>query len=121
MYFDEDSKLEKRQRSRISFREPVQYIMEESQEYGGSMAYDLSDGGLRLQLNDFVPINTRIVIDLPISDAHGTKVITLNGRVAWVQRVRYSDQYQVGLEFSPSEVEIISKEVSQYIKSSRNQ
>ena len=121
MYFDEDLKIEKRQRSRISFRESVQYIMEETQEYGGSVAHDLSDGGLRLQLNDFVPINTRIVIDIPISDANGTKVITLNGRVAWVRRVRYSDQYQVGLEFNPFETETISKEVSKYINSSRNQ
>lgn len=113
---NEESKIEKRRFSRISYKEAVQYNLRETRECGGSVAYDISETGLRLQLNQFVPINTRITLDVPLGHTKDARVMTIHSRVAWVQRIRYSDRYQVGLEFSQSDLEIkLKEEFSQYL------
>ncbi len=116
MYFwEEGSQIEKRRFSRLSYKEAVQYNLGETGECGGSVAYDISETGLRLQLDYFVPINAWITLAIPLRSTKGTKVMTIHGRVAWVQRIRYSDRYQVGLEFSQSDLEVkLKEEFSQY-------
>lgn len=101
MYFlEEESQVEKRRCSRISYREAVQYkVLGNTGEGGGSLSYEVSEMGLRLQLEHFVPLNAQIVLNFLLKDINGSKVVTIQGRVAWVQQIRYSDRYQVGLEF----------------------
>ena len=114
----QESQIEKRRYARLSYREAVQYHLGESGEGGGSVAQDISETGLRLQLDYFVPANARITLGIPLGQTKGAKVMTIHGRVAWVGRIRYSDRYQVGLEFSLSDSEIkLKEEFSQYVKS----
>ena len=95
--------MEKRRHSRISYREAIQYSMlGESDDRGGSLAYDISETGLRLQSERFISFNSRIVLEIPLGPINGSEVITIHGRVAWVRQIPYSDRYQVGLEFNPS-------------------
>ncbi len=116
--FVEEEKTEKRKFSRVSFKEAVQYTLGDSHEFAGSLAQDIGEGGLRLQLNDFVPVNSKVTVEMVLGESVRTKLITLNARVAWNQRMRYSDQYQVGLEFSRDNSSGEAKqEISQYLKS----
>ncbi len=126
MHFSEEAmpagrqkfQIEKRRHSRISYREAVQYHFGETGECGGSLAQDISETGLRFQLDHFVPSNSQIALDIPLGHTMGSNVITIHGRVAWVQQIRYSDRYQVGLEFSPSDLEVNHQEkFSQYLTS----
>ena len=118
MSFDEEEKVEKRKFLRISFKEAVQYTLGDAHEFGGCLAQNIGEGGLRLQLNDFVPMNTKVIVELALGESSKNKVMVLNARVAWAQRIRYSDQYQVGLEFTQDHSSNESKkEVSQYVKS----
>ena len=126
MYFSEEampagrqeSQVEKRRCSRVSYREAVQYHLGEIGQGGGSVARDLSETGLRLQLDSFVPVNARINLEIPLGEAKGARVMTIQGRVAWVGRIRYSDRYQVGLEFNQSDLEIkLKEEFFQYLTS----
>lgn len=112
MYFlEEEVQIEKRRYSRISYREAVQYkVLGHTCECGGSLSYDVSETGLRLQLEYFVPINAQIVLNFLLKDINGSKVVTIHGRVAWVRQVRYSDRYQVGLEFSEPDL-LIYKQI----------
>lgn len=116
---EEDAQAEKRRYSRIPYREAVQYnVLGTPGERGGSLAYDVSETGLRLQLEHFVPINTQIALNLPVGHTRDAKVITIHGRVAWVGQIPYSDRYQVGLEFNPSDLEVNHQEqFSQYLAS----
>ena len=119
MYFSEnESQIEKRRYARLSYREAVQYHLGETREYGGSVACDISETGLRLQLDQFIPINARMTLDIPIGYPQGAKVVTIHGRVAWVQQIRYSERYQVGLELNQSDLEFkLKEEFSQYLTS----
>ena len=116
----QESPREKRRYSRLSYKEAVQYSLGETGKCGGSVAQDISETGLRLQLEYFVPINARITLEIPLGHTKVAKVMTIQGRVAWVQRIRHSDRYQVGLEFNQSELEIkLKEEFSQYLISRR--
>ena len=118
MFPNEEEKSEKRKFSRVSFKEAVQYIVDGSHQFGGCVAQNISEGGLRLQLNDFVPMNEKVTLELALGESARPAVITRNARVVWTQRIRYSDQYQVGLEFTRDNSSNESKkEVSQYINS----
>lgn len=118
MYFGEEkSRIEKRRHSRVSYREAVQYSMPgESEDRGGSLAYDISEAGLRFHLEHFVPLHSQIALNIPLGHTKGSKVITIHGRVAWVRQIRYSDRYQVGLGFNSSDLEVNHQEkFSQYL------
>ena len=118
MSSDQEAKNEKRKFMRVPFKEAVRYVLEDSHEFGGCLAQDVGEGGLRLQLNDFLPMNEKVAVEFVFVGGTQPKVITRNARVAWTQRVRYADQYQVGLEFIPDHSSSESKkEVSQYIQS----
>lgn len=113
----EDSKIEKRQYLRIPYREPVQLSVGDFQEAVGSLSCDISEKGLRLQVNDFIPINSRIALEVSVNDQQPAKVITLMARVVWTRRLRFSEQYQVGLEFKGLDSEArLREEIGQFIK-----
>ncbi len=91
---------------RVIFREPYQLVTDRGESLGASVAFDLSVGGIRLRTEDFLPVNSRVSIRFSCSD---NRVVNLNGRVAWVQKVPHSDIYQAGLEFDESEQDLFSR------------
>ena len=102
----ETSNSEKRKFVRVPYREPVHYTaMGGPDGFGGCVAYDISEGGLKLKLNDFIPLNAEIHLSVTLGPTTSTRTFALNGRVVWVQRVPFSEWYQVGVEFTNSQTE----------------
>ena len=63
----------------------------------GSLSGDISEGGLRLSIREFIPLNAIVRLQIHISDP--ARVLSAQGRVVWVREVPQSDRYDVGIEF----------------------
>ncbi len=87
---------ERRKFPRTAFREAVRYGFE-GNRFGGWLGCDLSEGGIRLHVNGFVPLKTEIKLTFSLGTRH---VPDLRGRVVWVQKVPCSEGYQLGVEFN---------------------
>ena len=100
---------EKRQFSRFPFRQPVLINRGEWLAQEGSLSGDVSEGGIRLNVNEFIPVGKAITLDIHLPDE--TKMTPLNGRVAWISVLPYSERYQIGIQFdpqhNPSKLEIL--------------
>ena len=90
---------EKRRFTRVSFREPVQFKAPKDAEFSGSLAYDISEEGLRFQTDNFIPLNESLILELQLSTQNS---LSLHGKVMWVQMVPHSDRYQIGVKFDDS-------------------
>jgi hypothetical protein len=88
---------ERRSFPRLRHAEAVQFQFKNPRYFGGCLSCDLSEGGARLRLNDFIPLNTQLILQIRLA---AERVVDCVGRVVWVQKERYGDSYQVGLEFS---------------------
>ena len=87
---------EKRQFHRVHRAHPVRFELKDPKLFGGCLSCDLSQGGIRVQFNDFVPLNTEMTLQIQLSDE---SVVECPCRVAWVEKSRFGDRYQAGLEF----------------------
>ncbi|HQP10037.1 MAG TPA: PilZ domain-containing protein [Candidatus Omnitrophota bacterium] len=87
---------ERRQFNRIRSAHPVRFQLKDPSQYGGCLSCDLSQGGARVQFNDFVPLRTEMTLQIQLSDE---SIVDCPCRVAWVEKSRFGDRYQVGLEF----------------------
>ncbi len=89
--------MEKRQYPRFDFTEPVGYHDDEGYPESGSLAADLSQSGVRIRINEFVPL--RKVISLKLHLNNPTRVVSVRGQVMWVREVPYSESFDVGIRF----------------------
>jgi c-di-GMP-binding flagellar brake protein YcgR len=90
---------EKRSCPRINARLPIQFkdIQRPIETYTGSLTKDISEGGVRLTSSDFLSIFTRLLLEISVpSFSRPIKAIT---KVAWIQKIPRSSQYNVGLQF----------------------
>ncbi len=111
---------EKRRNQRVRFQEAVDFQIKDTPHVAGSLACDLSEGGIKINLNDFVPLNTEI--DLTLFFNKEPNIITLSGKVVWIRQIPFSERYQLGLEFignDPDSISESAKEVHRYIQSRR--
>lgn len=86
----------KRKFERFPYREAVRYRLFPGQEVKGSLARDFSAGGLSFRAQEFIPIDQEVVLDFEFPD---NRFYQVPARVAWIQRVPYSETYHVGVEF----------------------
>ena len=93
-------KEEKRRFSRIIFKQPVQFQLKDPIQLGGSLSFDLSEGGVRIRLNDFIPLAAELTIQIQLTIEQTVDCV---GRVVWVRKVPFSDSYHAGLEFIATE------------------
>jgi hypothetical protein len=91
---------------RIVHSEPVHYRFNDSSRFGGCVARDLSEGGIRVRLNDFVPLNTRLTLSIPLTKDN---VVECAGRVVWVEKSRFGEYYQAGLDISDDEAALVNQ------------
>ena len=106
---------DRRQYSRAAFREGVQYKVPGQEALNGCLAYDISEGGIRFQGFNFVPLNTIVSVHIGLDLE---KSLDLQGKVVWVQQAPHMDRYYVGLEFDHSQAWASSRSTIQnYIKS----
>ncbi len=88
---------EKRRYRRIQFRQPVQFQSPNSAVEGGSLSCDLSEGGVCVDVFDFVPVGSELTLQIRLAP---DRIVEYVGRVNWVRKLPFAERYQVGLEFS---------------------
>ncbi len=81
----------------------------------GSLARNISLGGIKLTVHEFVPIGT--VLEMQIHLDHPARDVLIKGKVMWSKELSYGEAYEIGVEFikEPQPVETIGK----YINSRR--
>jgi len=91
--------IEKRRYLRVNSRIPMRYrrIGLDASEFKGSLMKDISAGGTRMTSFEFLPLNARLNMEIPLGA--GTKPVQGVCRVAWVRKTGSSEQYDVGVEF----------------------
>src|SRR3569623_606693 len=101
----------KRRFLRFSFSEPVGYH-KEGQTPEGSLSEDISEAGIKLNVSQFVPLNT--VLELAIQLPGHVGVIPTHGKVVWIREVPYRDDaWEMGVELEPNQQ--FSSAVQDYI------
>jgi Tfp pilus assembly protein PilZ len=58
---------------------------------------DISLGGLNIRTDTFLPIDTVVKIELPLSKMH--KIISVKGKVKWIRSLYGDEVFELGLEF----------------------
>ena len=91
---------ERRNFHRFHRTQAVQLQFKDPSQFGGSLSCDLSEGGIRVHLSDFIPLNTEVALQIKLADE---SLVECPCRVAWVEKNRFSDRYQAGLEFVESD------------------
>ncbi len=61
------------------------------------LSKDISTGGLRVQLPDFLPVKTRLKVEITLSNPPRYSWTT--GEIRWVRKAATSDLYEAGVEF----------------------
>lgn len=97
---EQSLKEEKRRFARVTFKQPVQFQLKDPVQLGGSLSFDLSEGGVRIRLNDFIPLAAELPLQIQLTIEQAVDCV---GRVVWVRKVPFSDSYHVGLEFIATE------------------
>ncbi len=90
---------ERRSTPRINARIPVQFkdIQRQIEPYSGSITKDISEGGLRFVSGEFLSIFTRLLLEVSVPSF--SRPIKAISKVAWIQKVPRSSQYDIGLQF----------------------
>ena len=99
---------EKRFGERVKFTESVQFQIMDTEYFGGCLACDISEHGVRINLNDFVPLDTEMQLSLRLA---ADQVIDCNAKVIWIHKLPYTDRYQAGLVFEAGDEFQESKKV----------
>ena len=90
---------EKRLFRRVSCSQPVHFQFKDPAQFGGCLSRDLSEGGIQITSNDFVPLGSELVLQIQLATE---KAVECVGRVVWVRGLPLMDRYQAGLEFLQS-------------------
>jgi len=117
MFIEENTQTEKRKFKRVRFTEPVSFHLKEPHNFGGCLARNLSEGGIQLNFNEFVPLDTEMTLQLKLD--FPSKVVDVTGRVTWLQRVPHSDRYAVGLQFTKAEP-LSYEKIRRYVNTRRS-
>ncbi len=87
---------EKRLFRRVSCGQPVHFQSKDPAQFGGCLSRDLSEGGIQINLNDFIPLGTELNLQIQLAPERAVECV---GRVVWVRGLPLMDRYQAGLEF----------------------
>jgi c-di-GMP-binding flagellar brake protein YcgR len=102
---------ERRRYFRVNTHLPVRYQLKgHPTKFGHTLSRDISEGGIRLLLNEFLPPKTEVLLEMIVLG----KIVDPLARVVWSQRIPHSDDYQIGLEFSEID-EIEREKLREYI------
>ena len=104
---------DKRRYQRFPFCESVGYHRREELPLEGSLSEDISRMGLKLNVNEFIPLNTTLELQIHIPGQ--VQVVFIQAKVVWVrehsQRV---DAWQVGLQLIEKDSSL--SDLENYIK-----
>ena len=88
---------DRRKHKRLNASIPVHFKVKATNKFGNTLICDISGGGIRVMLENFVPLNTDFVVEFTITDLF--QIITAVGRVVWTKKMPHCERYQLGLEF----------------------
>lgn len=90
---------ERRQEPRVASTMSVQYrgIRQESDATVNAIARDISVGGVRLLVNEFVSVFTRLVLEIAMPST--PKPVRAVSKITWIRKRPYGEQYEVGAQF----------------------
>ena len=105
---------EKRQDVRVIFKKPVQFQLRNSGKLEGCLGQDIAQGGMRINVEDFVAVNSEMRIQIKLRNY----IEDIIGHVQWVIKVPHADRYQIGLKFDEYRVTPqFRKNLHQYLNS----
>jgi hypothetical protein len=87
---------EHRKSYRLKFTNPVLFQSLNERDFGGSIGCDISEGGVKLNLAQFIPVGTELSLQIEFSKDN---VCHCTGRVMWVEVLPMVERYRVGIEF----------------------
>ncbi|NQT95392.1 MAG: PilZ domain-containing protein [Candidatus Omnitrophica bacterium] len=90
---------ERRRFPRVNARLPLQFkdIQRPIEAYTGTLTKDVSEGGARFISSDFLSIFTRVLLEMSVPSF--SRPIKAISKVAWIQKIPRSNQYNVGIRF----------------------
>lgn len=90
---------ERRRHPRVISAMPVQYrgIRQDGDAAVGTVARDISNGGIRFVTNEFISIFTRLVVEVSIPST--PKPVKAISKVVWIHKRPYGEQYEIGMQF----------------------
>jgi len=97
----EISDKERREYKRYKIQSPVRFKANEPNKIGAGVSIDLSEGGIRLNINEFLPVKTELLLQIQLELS---KFIECTGKVVWVEKFPFSDRYQAGVQFDHSTI-----------------
>lgn len=89
--------VEKRKSLRVRSALPVYYGCIGNSSHGNGLTRDVSEYGLRMTTEGFLPKFSKILLKLTLKP---DKLLELNAQVKWTQQSGYSLRYEAGLEFN---------------------
>lgn len=97
---------ERRGSTRAVLKQPVQFSLKDPFKSLGTLSCDISEGGLRVKLNDFIPLETELLLQLDLGES---QMIECVGKVKWVSQIPFMDWYQAGVEFVETDAMVSSR------------
>ncbi len=90
---------EKRRYPRVESNLPLQYknIKKLSGVSMGSLASNISAGGIRFKTNEFISLACRLVVEINLPTI--PKPIKAISKVAWIRKLPVGEQYELGNQF----------------------
>ncbi|MBU2541200.1 MAG: PilZ domain-containing protein [Candidatus Omnitrophica bacterium] len=109
----EQANIERRKHKRLNKRFPVHFRIKTTNKYGDTLSCDVSGGGIRVMIQNFIAPKTDFMLEFSINDFF--QIISAVGKVVWTKKVPHSDRYQLGIEFKeiPSKVKEV---ITQFIE-----
>jgi len=88
---------ERRKYVRIPDSSPVSYKVIPEEKISDYVAKDISQGGLRFFVHEFIPKDSLLKVRVTLSET--TFSFEAVVKLMWINEVPYSDKYEVGVEF----------------------
>jgi c-di-GMP-binding flagellar brake protein YcgR len=90
---------ERRRFPRVEHGAPIQYkkLKSPGEPPAGAVSRDLGQGGVRFLINEFLSLASRLVIEINLPSSN--RPLKAISKVAWIRKVPYGDQYEVGNQF----------------------
>jgi Tfp pilus assembly protein PilZ len=97
--YSTEAPVERRRQPRLNFTEPIQFrdLLKASALFYGSLARDLSAGGLRIRSYTPMAKGDRLLLLLEIPDFQ--RVVRAIAQVVWQSQRPFDSGYETGLQF----------------------
>ncbi len=118
MFIADEPRIEKRRTLRGRCSEAVTFRSKDFQRQGGCVACDLSEEGIKISCEDFIPVNSELILQMKLERI--PQVMDLTGQVVWAQRVPHAERYHIGIKFVGSDP-LIKEDIRSYISHHQRQ